>query len=99
MSNEASTVDAMGAEVRAGDVVQIDPAHDPRFGGALLVVTEPKSFGVQGYVAVPAAPAGQRAYYRVASERFVRIGTAEWRVADADAEPQHTGTSGEAEPS
>ena len=33
-----------------GDVVQIDPAHDPVFGGAFMVVTEPKSWGAQGYV-------------------------------------------------
>ncbi len=38
--------------VQVGDVVQIDPEHDPRFGGCLMVVTElkPAWNGLVGYV-------------------------------------------------
>jgi hypothetical protein len=47
------------------DIVQISPTHDDTFGGALLVVTETKGWGVQGYVVIP----GQGcAYYRLPYE-------------------------------
>lgn len=61
-----------------GDVVQIDPAHDERFGGCFMVVTEPKSFGAQGYVSAP----GEKglAYYRCNWEAMHKIGRAEWVV-------------------
>jgi hypothetical protein len=37
-----------------GDLVQIDPATpDCFFGGAVMVVTEPKSWGAQGYFMMP----------------------------------------------
>lgn len=39
-----------GAVLKPGDVIQIDPLHDPMFGGAFLIVTEVKSWGVKGYV-------------------------------------------------
>ena len=41
------------AELKAGDIVQIDPETNRGtewFGGCLMVVTEPKSWGAQGYV-------------------------------------------------
>ena len=42
-------------ELAVGEIVQINPANDDGrgrqwFGGCLMVVTEPKSFGAQGYV-------------------------------------------------
>lgn len=40
-------------ELKAGEIMQIDPeAHRGAdwFGACLMVVTEPKSFGAQGYV-------------------------------------------------
>lgn len=40
-------------ELKIGEIMQISPEgqHTPeRFGGCLLVVTEPKPFGCQGYV-------------------------------------------------
>lgn len=61
-----------------GDVVQIDPAHDERFGGCFMVVTEPKSFGAQGYVSAPGAKG--LAYYRCNWEAMHKIGRAEWVV-------------------
>lgn len=44
-----------------GDIVQINPGHDEVFGGMLMIVTEPKSWGAQGYVQI--AGKGE-AYYR-----------------------------------
>lgn len=60
-----------------GDIIQIDPAHDERFGACLMVVSEPKPWGAQGYVQIPAE--GQ-AYYRLHFEDGVRVGHAEWQL-------------------
>ena len=71
------------SDIEVGDVVQIDPEHDPIFGGHFLVVTELKSWGVQGYC----QPLTERrdvskpdglAYYRVTFDKIARIGKAEW---------------------
>lgn len=35
-------------ELEIGDVLQLNPNH--KFGGMLVVVTEPKSWGCQGYL-------------------------------------------------
>jgi hypothetical protein len=63
-------------ELRVGDVVQIDPAHDPRFGGCFMVVSEPKSFGAMGYCASPEESG--LFYYRCSFENMEFIGHAEW---------------------
>ena len=67
-----------------GDVVQIDPEHDPEcFGGSLLIVTEVKSWGVQGYVDIPGE--GQ-AYYRVAFDKIANTGgKAVWVIGEDNA--------------
>ena len=62
-----------------GDVVQIDPAHDEVFGGCLMIVTEPKAWGAQGYVKIPSQGV---AYYRCPAEAMERIGEAAWVWAD-----------------
>lgn len=67
--------------ISVGDVVQIDPEHDPVFGACLLTVSEIKSWGVQGYVQLPKHPAAVQAYYRVPFENIARIGVAEWSMA------------------
>lgn len=59
-----------------GDVVQIDPDHDPTFGGCFMVVTEPKSWGAQGYIKVPGHEGV--AYYRCPNNAMHKIGKAEW---------------------
>ena len=64
--------------LEVGDIVQIDPEHDPRFGGCLMVVTELKSWGVQGHVAIPHEGGPQQAYYRCPFENMERVGHAEW---------------------
>lgn len=68
-------------EIAVGDVVQIHPSHDEAFGGCFMVVSEVKTWGVQGYVTVPGS--GGQAYYRCPWKAFVRIGKAEWVQAEA----------------
>lgn len=36
-------------DMEVGEIVQVDPVKE-MFGGCLVVVTEPKSWGIQGYV-------------------------------------------------
>lgn len=66
--------------LQAGMVVQLNPetVGNPAFSGCFMVVTEPKSFGAQGYIEVPGS--GQ-AYYRAKWEEMEHIGEAEWTVA------------------
>ena len=61
--------------VAVDDVVQIDPAHDDIFGGCFLLVTEKKSWGVQGFVHIPG---GGDAYYRCPFDCLEYIGPAAW---------------------
>jgi len=71
-------------ELKVGDVVQIDPEHDDVFGGCLMIVTDPKSWGAQGGVIVPKE--GGRiggdglkvAYYRCAFKDMEFVGSAIW---------------------
>lgn len=60
--------------LRVGDVVQIDPASDRRFGACFMAVTEPTAWGAQGFVQVPGS-AGQ-AYYRCPFEGMEYVGRA-----------------------
>ena len=58
------------------DIIQVDPEQDECFGACFMVVTEPKSWGAQGYFQAP----GQEglAYYRCPFERGQKVGRAEW---------------------
>lgn len=59
-------------EYAVNDVVQLSPECG-KFAGCFMVVTEPKSFGAQGFVQVP----GQgQAYYRANFEQMDFIGCA-----------------------
>jgi hypothetical protein len=72
------------------DIVQISPTYDERFGAALLVVTESKSWGVMGYVLIPGVEGeGGRAFFRLPYEPTefsspgctvtgVKVGRAHW---------------------
>lgn len=76
-------------DLHVGDVVQIDPEHDPVFGAAFMVIEEVKSWGYQGYVTIP----GQEgvAPYRVPWEKCAGIGPAVWLlegVADDELQPE-----------
>lgn len=37
-------------ELHIGDIVQINPEKDHKFGGFFCIVTEPKEWGCQGYL-------------------------------------------------
>lgn len=68
-----------------GSVVQIRPDGDHGgFSGQFLVVSEMKSWGVQGYIQcfheTDLKQMGGQAYYRVKFEDIAYIGTAEWVV-------------------
>lgn len=63
-------------DLEIGDVVQIRPDIDEGvFGGSLMIVTEPKSFGAQG--AVHGLGKGQ-AYYRCNFADMEFVGKAPW---------------------
>ena len=69
-------------ELNEGQLVQLNPetVRNPMFSACIMVVTEPKSFGAQGYVQSLGAdgePGGQ-AYYRAKWEEMELVGTAEW---------------------
>ena len=66
--------------LKYGDVVQVDPDHPGGWGGCFVLVTEPKSWGIQGFVQIPC---GGQAYIRLPSASFHFIGRAEW------APPEH----------
>ncbi|SIT27940.1 hypothetical protein [Achromobacter sp. MFA1 R4] len=70
----------MTENLNADDLVQLDPGKvgNPLFAGCVMVVTEPKSWGAQGYVQ---APGGGQAYYRAKHEEMELVGRAVW-VAD-----------------
>jgi len=63
-----------------GDVVQLNPDH--QFGGMLLVVSEPKSFGCQGYLLAPdnfdAVRFKGKAYLRLKWEDMEYVGKLYW---------------------
>lgn len=67
-------------ELREGDIVLLDPetVGNRAFAGALMVVTEPKPWGAQGYV-----PGGQ-AYYRATWEEMIPTGG---RVPETNDDP------------
>ena len=71
-------------KIEEGDVVQIDPESDGKFAACLMVVTEVKGWGLQGYVTVPGSVVGGsgRAFYRVKHDNYVKIGPAKWLRAE-----------------
>ena len=65
-----------------GQLVQLNPetVKNKMFSACIMVVTEPKSFGAQGYVqglGENGDPGGQ-AYYRATWEEMEIVGVAEW---------------------
>jgi hypothetical protein len=75
--------------VRVGDIVQLGPeCRNPMFRFCLMVVTEPKAWGAQGYVQAWGAEGseGGQAYYRAAwSEMAPTGGTAVWVAESLEA--------------
>jgi hypothetical protein len=65
--------------IEIGDIVQVDPSKEV-FGGCMVVVTEVKSWGIQGYVQ-SAGVEGQQ-YIRLDFDSFETTGgKAVWSVA------------------
>jgi hypothetical protein len=74
-------------DLKVGDVVQIDPEHDPVFGGCFLIVSEPKAFGAQGYVHIP----GQGdAFYRCPHAAMEYVGRAVFVLPHHDPTAEET---------
>lgn len=59
------------SDYKIGEIVQVDPSI-PTFGGCLVVVTEPKVWGIQGYVQ-SAGVDGQQ-YIRLKPDQIERTG-------------------------
>ena len=57
--------------MKAGDIVQVRPGFET-FGGCMVVVTEVKSWGVQGYVQSAGVPGQQ--YIRLKSQDIEATG-------------------------
>ena len=54
-----------------GDIVQVNPEKE-MFGGCMVVITEVKTWGIQGYVQSAGVPGQQ--YIRVKNEDFKATG-------------------------
>ncbi len=72
-------------ELKEGELVQLNPATvgNQMFAGCIMVITEPKVWGAQGYVqslGENGKPGGQ-AYYRAKWEEMEPVGVAEWVVS------------------
>lgn len=67
-----------------GDLVQLAPTvSNPMFAGCIMVVTEPKAWGAQGYVQALGenGKPGGHAYFRAKWEEMEPCGRAVWVVA------------------
>jgi hypothetical protein len=68
--------------LEVGHLVQLDPetVSNKAFAGCIMVVTEPKGWGAQGYVQALGTRDGMggQAYYRAKWEEFVVVGKAQW---------------------
>lgn len=72
-------------ELKPGYLVQLNPetVGNKAFAGCVMVVTEPKEWGAQGYVQALGESAdkpGGQAYYRAKWEEMEVVGVAEWVV-------------------
>lgn len=72
-------------ELLEGEIVQLNPqtCKNPMFGGCLMVVTEPKPWGAQGYVQALGEDGkiGGQAYYRASWEEMEFTGgSAPWQT-------------------
>jgi len=70
------------SEVSKNDIVQLNPENteNKMFSGCFMVISEIKSWGIQGYVQAlgqNGEPGGQ-AYYRAKTGTFERVGEAHW---------------------
>lgn len=84
------TQDIKEPTVETGDIVQITN-DDHHWFGCLIVVSEPKSFGCQGYISIPKDNRGNvaDAYIRLNHSDFERVGHAVL-VRGSDTEKEST---------
>lgn len=77
----------MSTVAEVGDVIQIDPNHDERFGGCFAFVEEVMPWGV-GLCGIPSPGIAPRQvfYYRVPHGGYAVIGKAEWLLSDEEPE-------------
>jgi hypothetical protein len=72
-------------KLEVGDLVQLSPddCENRMLAGCIMVVTEPKSFGAQGYIQVTGenGQPGGLAYYRAQFAEMELVGHAEWLAA------------------
>lgn len=73
MSEEMST---KTIDLKPGDIVQIKPGSDKTFGACLMIVTEVRSWGAQGYFHIPGRDG--LAFYRANHENMTLVGSAAW---------------------
>lgn len=67
-------------EIKVGDIVQVNPNKE-MFGACMVVVTELKSFGIQGYV--QSAGVNGQQYIRLKFDEFESTGgKAVWVVGE-----------------
>jgi len=71
-------------QLKTGDVIQLHPTEcrNPMFGGCMMVVTNPKEWGAQGYVQALGEDMriGSQAYYIAMWEEMEWVGEAMWVV-------------------
>jgi hypothetical protein len=77
----------MNPKIKVGSVVQINPeTHKGFFPGCFMLVTEVKSWGAQGFIAMPRSreePPGE-AYYRAKWEEMEYVGEAKFVPGPGD---------------
>ena len=70
--------------LKEGQLVQLNPdaVRNKMFAACIMVVTEPKQWGAQGYVQARGSfgDMGGRAYYRAKWEEMEIVGNAEWII-------------------
>ena len=70
--------DVPNADLLVGEIVQLNPetCRNPMLAGCMMTVTEPKSFGAQGYVQCTGEDGkmGGQAYYRATWDEMDRTG-------------------------
>jgi hypothetical protein len=74
-------------KVQVGDVVQIDPELPHCFfRGCFMLVTEVRSWGAIGFIAIPGSSvrAPAQAWFRCETAHLVRIGPAAWKPATSE---------------
>ncbi len=62
-------------EVGYGDIVQIDPVKDTKFGGCYMFVEEAKENGISGFIQIPGRG---KAYIQKAWEDIEWCGQSVW---------------------